>query len=52
MELLLEQVPPGEYRLWVGVYQPLTGERLSIGDADPEFDAVRGRLMLPERITR
>jgi hypothetical protein len=52
MGLLLENVPPGGYRLWVGVYQPLTGERLSIGDGSLEFDAVQGRLMLPERITR
>jgi hypothetical protein len=52
MELLLEEVPPGEYRLWVGVYRPFTGERLSIGDADQAFEAVQGRLMLPERIAR
>jgi hypothetical protein len=52
MELLLEEVPPGEYRLWVGVYQPLTGERLPISDPGPEFDAVQGRLMLPDRIAR
>jgi hypothetical protein len=52
MELLLEDVPPGGYRLWVGVYQPLTEERLTIEGADPEFDAVQGRLMLPERIAR
>ena len=52
MELLLEEVPPGQYRLWVGVYRPTTGERLSIRDAGPEFDAVQGRLMLPDRIAR
>jgi hypothetical protein len=52
MELLLEEVPPGEYRLWLGVYQLLTGERLPISDPGPEFDAVQGRLMLPDRIAR
>jgi hypothetical protein len=50
--LPLKDVPPGRYRLWVGVYEPLTGERLSISAADPEYDVVQGRLMLPERIAR
>jgi hypothetical protein len=50
--LPLQSIAPGEYRLSVGVYHPPTGKRLPIGYADPWFDAIESRLMLPERITR
>jgi hypothetical protein len=50
--LLLEDVPPGSYRLWIGVYRPDTGERLSISKDPSDFITDGGRLMLPEEITR
>lgn len=50
--LSLEGVPPGEYQLWVGVYQPDTGERLSIDDASAASAIQEDRLMLPEKIVR
>jgi hypothetical protein len=49
--LSLEDVPPGQYRLAVGVYDPESGERLSVVDAAGE--ALPGeRLVLPEEIVR
>jgi hypothetical protein len=50
--LSLEGVPAGEYELWVGVYRPDTGERLSIEDVSPALTVREGRLMLPEGIVR
>jgi hypothetical protein len=50
--LSLEGVPPGVYRLWVGVYQPDTGERLSIEDISADLTIHENRLMLPEGIVR
>ena len=31
-----EGTPPGRYQIHVGLYDALTGERLSISDADPD----------------
>jgi hypothetical protein len=50
--LSLEGVPAGEYKLWVGVYRPDTGERLVIEDVSPALTTRDGRLMLPEGIVR
>jgi hypothetical protein len=51
--LSLEGVPEGEYRLWVGVYQPDTGERLPIDNVfAPSVVLHEGRLLLPEGIIR
>jgi hypothetical protein len=50
--LPLEEVPPGRYRLWVGVYHPDTGERLSIGDMPDGFVFNEGRFMLPGEVVR
>jgi hypothetical protein len=50
--LSLEGVPAGEYELWVGVYQPATGERLPIGAIFPALTVREGRLMLPEGVVR
>ena len=45
-------VPPGDYELLVGVYDPRTGERLSIGDLAPGLNVEDQRLVLPTSITR
>jgi hypothetical protein len=45
-------VGPGVYQLWVGVYQPDTGERLPIDEVPSALVARDGRLMLPDRLTR
>ncbi len=50
--LSLEGVPAGEYTLWVGVYRPDTGERLSIEIISPALTTRDGRLMLPGRVVR
>lgn len=52
MMLSFEGVPPGTYRLGIGVYNPLTGERLAITDQPDHFVADGGRLFLPEEIMR
>lgn len=52
MSVPLEDVPAGTYHLAVGVYQPETGERLTIADPPPHFRAVGGRLILPEEVVR
>ena len=50
--LFLEGVPPGTYRLGIGVYNPYTGERLTITDHPPDLTANEGRLILPEEVVR
>jgi predicted cobalt transporter CbtA len=50
--LSLEEVPVGEYQLWVGVYQPETGKRLPIDDVSAPIVVHEDRLMLPEGIAR
>ena len=50
--LSLGDVPPGRYRLWVGVYHPDTGERLPISGVPTGFVAEGGRLALREGIIR
>lgn len=50
--LPLGEALPGRYRLWIGVYHPDTGERLSISDVPPGFVTDEGRLALPEEIIR
>jgi hypothetical protein len=45
-------VPPGDYEVLVGVYDPRTGERLSIGDLAPGLNVREQRLVLPASITR
>lgn len=47
--LSLEGVPPGTYRLGIGVYD-LTGRRLAISGHLPPFVADEDRLFLPEEI--
>jgi hypothetical protein len=49
--LSLEEVPPGQYRLAVGVYDPEDGERLVVVDAAGE-ELPEGRLVLPEEVVR
>jgi hypothetical protein len=48
----LRGVAPGEYQLWVGVYEPDTGERSSISDASPAMDVARDRLLLSDLTVR
>jgi len=48
----LAGVPPGTYRLGVGVYDSHTGERLAIVDHPPHLVADQGRLILPEEVVR
>ena len=50
--LSLGDVPPGRYRLWVGVYHPDTGERLPISGVPSGLIAEGGRLALREGIVR
>jgi hypothetical protein len=50
--LSFEDIPPGTYRLGVGVYNPLTGERLAIANQPGHFVADEGRLFLSEEIVR
>lgn len=50
--LPLSEIEQGRYRLWVGVYNPYTGERLSVGSTPAGFVAENEQLMLPEEITR
>lgn len=50
--LPVSEVEPGEYRLWIGVYNPYTGERLPVGNVPAGFAVENERLMLPEDITR
>jgi hypothetical protein len=38
--LLPKELPPGEYRLHVGLYLLQTGERLDVIDAEPPASAV------------
>lgn len=49
--LSLEEVPPGQYQLAVGVYDAESGERLLVVDAAGE-ELPDGRLVLPEEIAR
>jgi hypothetical protein len=49
--LSLEEVPPGQYRLAVGVYDAESGERLAAIDAAGE-ELSEGRLVLLEEIAR
>jgi hypothetical protein len=48
----LEDVPPGQYRLWVGVYHPDSGARLPISVLSPGFAVEESRLMLPDAVAR
>jgi hypothetical protein len=50
--LSFEDIPPGTYRLGVGVYNPLTGERLAITNQPGHFVVDEGRLFLLEEIVR
>jgi hypothetical protein len=50
--LSLEDLPPGMYRLGVGVYNPHTGERLAITNQPAHFVADAGSLLLPDEIVR
>jgi hypothetical protein len=52
MMLSFEGIPPGTYRLGVGVYNPLTGERLAVTNQPGHFVADEGRLFLSEEIVR
>ena len=45
-------VPSGDYRLLVGVYSPVTGERLPIFEAPSGFAVRQDRLELPDSIRR
>lgn len=45
----LEAIPAGQYGLAVGVYEPLTGERLAVVDGAGR-EVTDGRLLLPERV--
>jgi hypothetical protein len=49
--LSLAEVPPGQYQLAVGVYDPESGERLLVVDAAGE-ELPEGRFVLPEEIGR
>jgi hypothetical protein len=49
--LSLEKVPPGQYQLAVGVYDPEGGERLVVVDAAGE-ESPDGRLVLPTEVVR
>lgn len=49
VEVSLEGVPPGEYELAVGWYDPETGERLEARDAAGDL-LPDGRVVLPDRI--
>ncbi len=46
----LRDVPPGSYGLAIGVYDPVSGERLEAVDGDGEM-ATDGRLVLPETVS-
>jgi hypothetical protein len=50
--LSVEDVPPGDYRLLVGVYSPESGERLPIPDGLSDFAVKFDRLELPTLIRR
>jgi hypothetical protein len=45
----VEGVPPGKYRLWLGVYEADSGERLSITDSDGA-QLHEDRLLLPDEV--
>lgn len=44
--LPLKGVEPGQYQLWIGVYQPDSGERLPVSDPGPALVGARDRLWL------
>jgi hypothetical protein len=48
----LKDVPPGQYRLWIGVYHPDSGARLPISVSSPGFAVEESRLMLPDAVSR
>lgn len=50
--LSVERVPPGVYRLGVGIYNSETGERLAIVSRPSHLLADKGRLILPEEVVR
>jgi hypothetical protein len=52
VRLDLSTVPPGRYRLAVGVYHPDTGERLTVEGQPASFIVDERRLFLPEEIVR
>lgn len=47
----LEDLPPGEYRLGVGVYHPDTGARLPVQSASADLGSDKDQLLLPEEVT-
>jgi len=50
--LSVECVPPGVYRLGVGIYNSETGERTAIVSRPSHLLADEGRLILPEEVVR
>jgi hypothetical protein len=50
VHLDLSAMPPGKYRLAVGVYHPSTGDRLAIEGQPADFIVDERRLFLPEEI--
>jgi hypothetical protein len=51
ISLPLQDVPPGTYRVGVGVYHPDTGDRLPVTTAEPGLPVEERRLTLPEVFT-
>jgi len=51
ISLSLAEAPSGRYQLAVGVYNPDSGERLTVTDAAGD-EQPKGQLVLPEEITR
>ncbi len=50
IHISLRDVPSGSYGLAIGVYEPVTGERLEVIDSDGII-AADGRLILPETVS-
>jgi hypothetical protein len=48
ISLPLQDVPPGTYRVGVGVYHPDTGDRLPVTGAEPGLAVEERRLTLPD----
>ena len=51
LSISMEQVPPGEYGVAVGVYDPATGERLPVWDSSDNV-LLDGRLVFPGEMVR
>lgn len=49
IQISLNDVPPGTYGLAVGVYDPISGERLEVVDSQGNI-AADGRLIVPEQV--